>query len=166
MSDRVRAILIARDNRLLTIKRIKPGRAPYWVLPGGGGDRSDTGLEAALHREVREELAGAADIHSLLQVLQYGAADIHSLLQVLQYGAERHHIYLARIRRWNFADRSGPEFREAGRGEYVLDEVPLTRSDLARIDLVPPETAELLQRAVAAGTDLFELPDLRVGVAR
>jgi 8-oxo-dGTP pyrophosphatase MutT (NUDIX family) len=151
MSDRVRAVLITGRGRLLTIKRVKPGHAPYWVLPGGGVDPGDRNLEHALHREIREELAGTADIHSLLQVLSHGS--------------ERHYIYLARIHRWDFADRSGPEFREAGRGQYILDEVPLTRSGLARIDLVPPETALLLQRAVAAGTDLFALPDLRIGVA-
>ena len=148
MSDRVRAILITGDNRLLTIQRVKPGQAPYWVLPGGGVDPGDRSLEAALHREIREELAGAADIHSLLQIVDRGV--------------ERQYIYLARIHQWNFADRSGPEFREAGRGEYILEQTPLTRSGLASIDLVPPETADLLRRE---GAGVFGLPDLRVGAA-
>jgi hypothetical protein len=33
MSDRVRAILITRDNRLLTIKRINPGEEQFSCLP-------------------------------------------------------------------------------------------------------------------------------------
>ena len=148
MSDRVRAVLLTRDNRFLTIKRVKPGKAPYWVLPGGGVDPGDRSLEDALHREIREELAGTADIHSLLQIVQRGG--------------DRHYIYLARIRRWSYADRSGPEFTEAGRGEYILEQAPLTRSGLAGIDLVPTETAELLRRE---GTGVFRLPDLRVGAA-
>lgn len=151
MSDRVRAVLITRQGRLLTIKRVKPGQAPYWVLPGGGVDRGDPSLEAALHREIREELAGQADIHSLLQVVDRGG--------------DRQHIYLARIRSWNFADRSGPEFREAGRGEYILEEVPLTSRGLASINLVPPETAALLKGAIASSGDLFALPDRRVVAA-
>lgn len=145
MTDRVRAILITRHNRLLVIRRIKPERAPYWVLPGDGD------LEAALHREIREELAGHADIHSLLQILTHGN--------------DRHHIYLARIHRWNFANRTGPEFTETGKGEYILDQIPLTLSGLACIDLIPPETADLLLGAVSDDTDLFRLPDLRISNA-
>lgn len=145
MSDRVRAVLITRDNRLLTIKRVKPGMDPYWVLPGGGVEPGDRSLEAALHREIHEELAGRADIHSLLQVVERGG--------------DRHYIYLARIHSWCFADRSGPEFRETGRGEYILEQVPFTRSGLDRIDLVPPETAALLRRERVG---VFGFPDLRM----
>jgi 8-oxo-dGTP pyrophosphatase MutT (NUDIX family) len=147
MSDRVRALLITADDQLLTIKRIRPGRSPYWVLPGGGVEPDDRDLEAALHREIREELAGQADIHSLLQVLHHGGAN--------------HYIYLAHIRHWNFADRNGPEFTRTDQGEYILDVIPLHLSALSRIDLLPPEMAELLRETISSGTDLFELPDSR-----
>ncbi|MEU6742772.1 hypothetical protein [Streptosporangium sandarakinum] len=55
------------------------------------------------------------------------------------------------------------EFGGAGvggpaRGDYVVEEVPLTAADLAGIDLVPVSVARLL--AGHAGT-LFALPDLR-----
>ena len=95
MSDRVRAVLVTLADRLLMIKRVKPGQCPYWVLPGGGVDPTDSSLEDALHREIREELAGTADIHSLIQVVERGG--------------ERQYIFLTRIRTWDFADRSGPE---------------------------------------------------------
>lgn len=36
MRHRVRALLVTPDHDLLAIKRIRPGQAPYWVLPGGG----------------------------------------------------------------------------------------------------------------------------------
>jgi 8-oxo-dGTP pyrophosphatase MutT (NUDIX family) len=32
----------------------RPGRAVYWVLPGGHVDRGDRSLEAALSREIGE----------------------------------------------------------------------------------------------------------------
>ncbi|MFG1706391.1 NUDIX domain-containing protein [Nonomuraea sp. M3C6] len=66
----VRAIAITEDDHLLTIKRIKPGQNPYWVLPGGGVDAQDASLEEALHREIREELAGEADLTALVSVLE------------------------------------------------------------------------------------------------
>ncbi|HEU5160596.1 MAG TPA: NUDIX domain-containing protein [Streptosporangiaceae bacterium] len=145
--SRVRALLITADRQLVTIKRVRPGRAPYWVLPGGHVEPDDRNLEAALHREIHEELAGRADIHSLLQVARLRG--------------ENQYIYLARIHHWNFAERSGPEFTRTDRGEYIPDLIPLTLSALSGIDLLPPETAELLRRTLTGGTDLFELPDIR-----
>ena len=71
MADRVRALLVTPDHDLLTIKRIRPGRDPYWVLPGGGVEAGED-LETALARELREEIAATADVHSLLYVLERG----------------------------------------------------------------------------------------------
>ena len=55
-----RAILIDDDGRLVLIKRTKPGQAPYWTAPGGGVDATDVSVEAALHRELAEELGAEA----------------------------------------------------------------------------------------------------------
>jgi 8-oxo-dGTP pyrophosphatase MutT (NUDIX family) len=144
---RVRAILVTRDDKLLTIQRIKPGRPPYWVLPGGGVDPSDATLEDALHREIREELAGQPDIHALVDIID-GPED-------------RQYIYLARIHHYDFARRSGPEFAEPGRGTYQLQAVPLTRTALTAITLVPSQVADLLTRCLDTEGDLFTLPDRR-----
>src|ERR1022692_3011607 len=81
MTDRVRALLITPDDDLLTIQRIRPGQDPYWVLPGGGVETGED-LETALARELREEIAATADVHSLLHILDHGA--------------ERQYFYLAR----------------------------------------------------------------------
>ncbi|MFG1755726.1 NUDIX domain-containing protein [Streptosporangium sandarakinum] len=143
MRERVRGVLITPAGRLLTIKRLRPGAAPYWVLPGGGVEDADATLEAALHREIHEELAGAATICSLLHVIE---------------GDDRQYVFLAHIHTWDPARRSGPEFTDPARGDYVTEEVPLTVAGLAGITLVPASVARLL--ADHAGT-LFELPDLR-----
>ena len=111
MRDRVRALLVTPDHDLLAIKRIRPGQVPYWVVPGGGVEVGED-LEAALARELREEIAAAADVHSLLYVLERGG--------------ERQYFYLARVHSWSAdpGDRTGPEFADPARGEYRLQVDP------------------------------------------
>lgn len=144
MKERVRAILITPGGNLLTIKRVRPQVEPYWVLPGGGVEPDDASLETALHREIREELAGDATVYSLVHIEEQDG--------------ERQYFYLARIRRWDPARRSGPEFADPARGEYIVEEVPLTPAALARIALKPEPVAELLAQYAS---ELFQLRDLR-----
>ncbi|MEU0569308.1 NUDIX domain-containing protein [Nonomuraea sp. NPDC005983] len=118
MKDRVRAILVTPTGHLLTIKRVRPGMAPYWVLPGGGVEKSDADLETALRREIREELGGEINIQSLISV---------------QEGQDREYFFLANISSWDVSRRSGPEFGDPARGEYIVEQIPLTAADLARI---------------------------------
>jgi 8-oxo-dGTP pyrophosphatase MutT (NUDIX family) len=151
MIDRVRAVLVTPDGCLLAIRRDRPDRATYWVLPGGHVDPEDQSLEAALSREISEEIGGEADITSLLRVLESGSGS----------GDERQYFYLGRISSWDFAARTGPEFSEPGRGTYQLEQIPLTAAGLGAIDLKPAEIAGLLHDAIASGRDLFTLPDLR-----
>ena len=94
-------------------------------------------------------------------------ADITSLLQALDSGSGdgRQYFYLGRIASWDFAARTGPEFSEPGGGTYQLEQIPLTAGGLGAIDLKPAAVAGLLHDAVAAGRDLFTLPDLRSGPA-
>jgi hypothetical protein len=60
-------------------------------------------------------------------------------------------FYLARIRQWSFDDRTGPEFSETGRGEYLLEEVLLTVEALDAVNLKPDEIALLLREAIQQG---------------
>lgn len=138
MKERVRAVLVTADDTMLVIRRTKPGIPEYWVLPGGGVEAGDESREAALHREIREEIAGKADIVRLLHTMES-----HE---------ERQLFYLARIATWAFEDRTGPEFSAEGRGEYALEEIPLTAEGLDGIDLKPEEIAHVLRDAISAGT--------------
>src|ERR1700678_2192566 len=122
MTDRARALLITPDGDLLTIRRVRPGQDPYWVLPGGGVEDGED-LETALARELREEIAANADVHSLLHTLDQGT--------------DRQYFYLARVHAWSAkaSDRSGPEFTDPGRGEYHLQLLPLTAEAVGAINL-------------------------------
>jgi ADP-ribose pyrophosphatase YjhB (NUDIX family) len=151
-TQRVRAILVTPDGDLLTIRRVRPGQPPYWVLPGGGVEPGED-LQAALGRELREEIAATAHVHSLLHVLDRGD--------------ERQYFYLARAATWSAEPgaRSGPEFTDPARGEYHLQAVPLTAEAVSAIDLKPGELAEVLLHHLRSGADLFTLPDLRTASA-
>lgn len=138
MIERVRAVLVTADDTMLVIRRTRPGIPEYWVLPGGGVEPSDASREAALHREIHEEIAGKVAIVRLLHTMESDD--------------ERQLFYLAHIATWSFEDRTGPEFSAEGRGEYALEEVPLTLEGLDGIDLKPEEIAHVLRGAISAGT--------------
>lgn len=152
MTDRVRALLITPGGDLLIIRRVRPGQDPYWVLPGGGVEPGED-LEAALARELREEIAATAAVHSLLYILDDGG--------------DRQYFYLARAHDWSGepGDRTGPEFTDPARGGYHLQPIPLTVPALAAIDLKPDALARYLLGHLHAATDLFTLPDLRHSLA-
>ena len=61
MIERVRAVLVTPDGCLLAIRRDRPGRVTYCVLPGGHVDPGGRSLEAALSREISEEIAEKLD---------------------------------------------------------------------------------------------------------
>ncbi|MFJ2090734.1 NUDIX domain-containing protein [Streptomyces sp. NPDC087901] len=142
MMERVRAVLVTAADTMLVIRRTRPGIPEYWVLPGGGVEPSDASREAALHREIHEEIAGKADIIRLLHTMESDD--------------ERQLFYLARIATWSFDDRTGPEFSAEGRGEYALEEIPLAMEGLDGIDLKPEEIAHVLRGAISAGSLGFE----------
>ncbi|MER7766921.1 NUDIX domain-containing protein [Kitasatospora sp. NPDC096140] len=137
MQHRVRAVLLTPNNTMLLIKRIRPGIDPYWVIVGGKIEPTDAGPEDALLREVREEIAGEARIVSLLHTIE--TAD------------ERQDFYLATIEKWSFEDRTGPEFSQEGRGEYILEEIPLAADALDAVNLLPQDFATVLRGAVERG---------------
>ncbi|MFF2544421.1 NUDIX domain-containing protein [Kitasatospora sp. NPDC058063] len=137
MQHRVRAVLLTPHDTLLLIKRIRPGIAPYWVIVGGRIEPTDAGPEDALLREVREEIAGEAEIVRLLHTVETGD--------------ERQNFYLATVEKWSFKDRTGPEFSQEGRGEYLLEEIPLTTEALDAVNLLPQDFATVLRAAVEGG---------------
>ncbi|MET8297869.1 NUDIX domain-containing protein [Streptomyces sp. NPDC005180] len=138
MKERVRAVIVTPKGTTLVIKRVRPGVDPYWVIVGGGVEESDATREEALLREVREEIAGDAEIVRLLHEMENAKG-------------EKEFFYLARINTWDFENRSGPEFARSDRGEYILEEVPLTTQAIADLNLLPGEISTVLRRALDSG---------------
>ncbi|MEU6164852.1 NUDIX hydrolase [Streptomyces tanashiensis] len=143
MKQRVRAVLITPRNTTLVMKRVRPGSDPYWVIVGGGVEETDATREDALLREVREEIAGDGEIIRLLHEMENAKG-------------EKEYFYLARVHTWDFADRTGPEFARDDRGEYVLEEIPLTTEAIANLNLLPEEISTVLRDAIERG-DLLAL---------
>lgn len=143
-----RAILIDDHGQLVLIKRIKPEQAPYWTAPGGGVEDTDASVEAALHRELAEELGAEAA----------GASQVFLFSSPSDAGVAVQHFFVARLTSLDESARSGPEFNDPSRGGYELDRVDLRGADLAAIDLKPTALKEFILAnrealLVEAGTD-------------
>jgi ADP-ribose pyrophosphatase YjhB (NUDIX family) len=129
-----RAILIDDLGRLVLIKRTKPGQAPYWTAPGGGVEDADASVEAALYRELAEELGAKATDAS--QVFLFSSPS--------DGGVAVQHFFVTRLASLDESTRSGPEFSDPSRGGYDLDRIDLRGDDLASIDLKPIALKEFI----------------------
>ena len=69
------AAIIVRDKQILLVEHRKRGQH-YWVLPGGRLDGLET-LDAALRRELNEELSLEARVGQLVIVSEMLAPDRH-----------------------------------------------------------------------------------------
>lgn len=130
----VRALLRDEDGCLVLIRRERPGRAPYWVTPGGGVEEDDASLEDALRRELREELGAEVTIGEV--VATWRSED----------GGVTTHLVAATLVSLDEALRHGPEMDDAdpARGTYEIVRVPATREALAAISLVPEEVRSVV----------------------
>ncbi|MEV8609487.1 NUDIX domain-containing protein [Amycolatopsis sp. NPDC051373] len=129
-----RAILIDDQYRLALIKRTKPGQAPYWTAPGGGVEDTDASVEAALHRELAEELGAEAS----------GASRVFLVSSPSPSGVAVQYFFVARLTQLDESARTGPEFEDSSRGGYELDRVDLRGDDLASVDVKPVALKEFI----------------------
>jgi ADP-ribose pyrophosphatase YjhB (NUDIX family) len=124
-----RAVLIDDAGHLVLIKRTRPGQVPYWTTAGGGVEESDASVEAALHRELAEELGAKAVL----------AAQVFLVSEQRERGIAVQHFFVARLVSLDIAIRTGPEFADPARGAYDPDYIDLRGDALASVDLRPAE---------------------------
>jgi 8-oxo-dGTP pyrophosphatase MutT (NUDIX family) len=125
-----RAILIDDEGRLVLLKRSKPGREPYWTTAGGGVEDSDATTEAAMHRELFEELGARAVGASQVCLASFRSAT---------GGLHGQHFFVTRLVSLDLSMRTGLEFTDLARGTYDPDWVDLRGDGLADVDLRPAE---------------------------
>ncbi|WP_119731035.1 NUDIX domain-containing protein [Thermomonospora amylolytica] len=131
----VRALILDENDDLVLFRRTKPGREPYFSTPGGKVEPEDSDPEAALRRELDEELGATAG--PLRQVFSY-----------FEQGLGLHYLstfYVCRLISLDLSRRHGPEFDDPAKGAYDVVRVPCTPEALAAIDLFPAPLAAYLQ---------------------
>lgn len=132
---RSRAIII-RKRHIALIKRQRDGQV-YYVVPGGGQERSETPEQTAI-RESFEELG--------LKVV------IDRLLARVTFQGQNHYYFYARVTGGHFGAGSGPEMTgkyPPERGTYTPVWVPLKQVE--HIQLFPPVIAGLISTAANSG---------------
>ena len=142
-----RAILLDGDE-LVLMKRTKPGRDPYWVTVGGGVEEEDDSIEAALRREIFEELGGTLEKAEL----------VHLITDHLDDGIGVQHIFAARLAGMDQSVRTGTEFAKPERGGYDIVRVPFTAGAVNELDLMPPELAEFIAANIDAIVSVLDAP--------
>ena len=75
-SIEVVAAIIAREERVLATQRSSGEWKDYWEFPGGKVEPGETN-EAALRREIREELATEISVGRLLTTIDYDYPSFH-----------------------------------------------------------------------------------------
>jgi 8-oxo-dGTP pyrophosphatase MutT (NUDIX family) len=148
IQKRVRAILINRNNELVLLKRVRESFAPYWVAPGGGLEDSDTSHEAALTRELREEIGGTADIIRPVLMIEHLLEEDFVVHQW---------FYLCYLLGYNFEKRSGPDLLSA-QTSYQVDTIPLKPENLKTLNIQPEKLKSFL---ISNCEQMMALPAIR-----
>jgi ADP-ribose pyrophosphatase YjhB (NUDIX family) len=126
-----RAILIDDQACLVLIRRTRPEVPVYWTTAGGGVEDDDVSVEAAMRREILEEVGATAA----------GASQVFLVSSRAESGVKIQYFFVARLASLDPGLRNGPEFGDPTRGRYDVDKVTLTDdgSALLAIELRPPE---------------------------
>jgi 8-oxo-dGTP pyrophosphatase MutT (NUDIX family) len=139
----VRALLLDGDA-LVLLRRTRDDRPVYWTTPGGKIEPTDASPEAALRRELDEELGATAGPVRQVFACAEQTPELHRL----------NTFYVCRLLTMDLSRRHGPEFDDPANGRYDVDRFPCTPAALASVALIPEMLNHYLQDHAA------ELPGL------
>ena len=151
MTRRDRAgVIVLVDGRLALIDRVRPGSAPYSVVPGGGVEDGESFEDAAV-REAREELGLDVELRSSQPAFVVTAP-----------GGDQHY-FVADVLGGTFGPGGGPEWEpDRGRGTYTP--VLVTPNEAVRREVAPLGISEAVLRSFVTGAwpdTTIELADPR-----
>jgi 8-oxo-dGTP pyrophosphatase MutT (NUDIX family) len=129
---KVRALLFDSNDQLMLFRRTRPEIPVYWIAPGGGVEETDGSLEAALGRELFEELGATADIARLAMQLEYPEGN-------------KVYFFVCRLQEMDIDKRNGPEFVDGSRGQYDIERVDLKNTaQVSGLNIKPASLKEFL----------------------
>ena len=126
MKERVRAIII-RDQKIILIKRVKPGSI-YYVFPGGGVEDGEDKI-SALVREVKEELGLDVRVSELIAKRRY---DQNNQKQM-------EYFYLCNIIGGVLGTGDGPEFQANSDYEGRHEVIQVSLDEAHTLNILPRE---------------------------
>ncbi|MEW2117381.1 NUDIX hydrolase [Streptomyces sp. NPDC005474] len=129
----VRAVLLD-GGQMVFLRRGWPGGASYYTTVGGGVEAEDADLEAALRREVMEEVG--ATIGPAVEFLTL--TEPGEKVTVVQ------HYFRADVLDMDLNRRGGPELDDPDIGDFSAVRVALDPSAVRALELHPPELAAYL----------------------
>ncbi|GAA4343089.1 8-oxo-dGTP pyrophosphatase MutT (NUDIX family) [Actinomadura luteofluorescens] len=127
--------LLLDGGSLVLLRRTVPGRPVYWTTPGGKIEPTDASTEAALRRELDEELGATA-------------GPVRQVFACAEQSPELYRLntfYVCRLVTMDLSRRHGPEFDDPSKGRYDVDLVPCTPAGLEHLNLVPEMLAAYLR---------------------
>ncbi|MEU7097705.1 NUDIX domain-containing protein [Streptomyces longwoodensis] len=116
------------------LRREWPGGTSYYTTVGGGIEAEDADLEAALRREVMEEIGATIG----------PASEFLTLIEPGDKVTVVHHFFRADVLDMDLNRRSGPELDDSDMGAFSPVRVALDASAVGALELHPPELADYL----------------------
>jgi 8-oxo-dGTP pyrophosphatase MutT (NUDIX family) len=133
-------VVLLDDGHLVFLKRGWPGGDPYCTTVGGSVEPKDADLEAALRREVMEEIGAT-----------FGpAVEFLTLTEPRGTTTVVQHYFLADLLEMDLDRRNGPELDDPDTGDFEPVRVALSRQAVAAINLQPVELADYVLAHVEA----------------
>ncbi|MFF4314723.1 NUDIX domain-containing protein [Streptomyces sp. 900105755] len=136
----VRAVLLD-GGQLVFLRRGWPGGAAYYTTVGGGVEAEDADFEAALRREVMEEIGATIG----------PATEFLTLTEPGERVTVVQHYFRADVLDMDPSRRSGPELDDPDIGDFTPVRVVWDASAVRALELHPPELANYLRERAQNG---------------